>query len=302
MELLSPRRAARAFGVSESSLKRWCDDGLIPTVRTAGGHRRLAAPDLLHFARQQGRPLVAPSMLGLPHVRRNSAAGLQDARPQFVDALLAGDESRARQIVVDLYLAKHSPAVICDELIARAFQDIGDRWACREADVYQERRGCEIVLRVLYELRRLQPRDSGRPTALCATIEGDHYLLPPAMAETVLHAAGYEAMPLGNNIPLGSLANAVRQLRPRVLCLSVSSIADEAELIAGVNHLAKTCEEQGTALVVGGRALTAGLRTKLTYAAYCDTMQQLASLAGVLIGRKRRSSRSQNRRRGEARG
>ena len=36
-ELVSPKQVAHAMGVSESSLKRWCDQGLIPTVRTAAG-------------------------------------------------------------------------------------------------------------------------------------------------------------------------------------------------------------------------------------------------------------------------
>ena len=48
-QLLSPKQVARALGVSESSLKRWCDKGLIPTERTAGGHRRLPLAGVLDF-------------------------------------------------------------------------------------------------------------------------------------------------------------------------------------------------------------------------------------------------------------
>jgi predicted site-specific integrase-resolvase len=29
--LLTPKQVARAIGVSESSLKRWCDKGVLPT-------------------------------------------------------------------------------------------------------------------------------------------------------------------------------------------------------------------------------------------------------------------------------
>ncbi|MCE9607069.1 MAG: B12-binding domain-containing protein [Planctomycetia bacterium] len=292
MDLISPSRAARAFGVSESSLKRWCDDGLIPVVRTAGGHRKLAASDLLQFAREQKRPLAAPDVLGLPALRERSAAGLHRLRPEFTKALLAGDERRALQIVLDLFVADHSPAVICDEVIAGAFREIGERWSCREAEVYQERRGCEIVIRILYELRRLLPASSSSRTALCATLNGDHYLLPPAMAETVLLTAGFHAVSLGHHIPTASLTSAVERIRPEVLCLCVSSVADEHEFVADIDLLAKACERRRTALVVGGRALNESLRTRLNYAAYCDTMRQLETLARVLIGKRPRRTKS----------
>lgn len=292
MELISPSRAARAFGVSESSLKRWCDDGLIPVARTAGGHRKLAPSDLIRFARERNRPLAAPDVLGLPAVRERSAAGLQLLRPKFTKALLAGDERRALQVVLELFLAEHSPAVICDELIAGAFHEIGELWSCREAEIYQERRACEIVTRILYELRRWLPASSSSQTALCATLIGDHYLLPPAMAETVLLGAGFRAVLLGHHIPTESLAGAVERLQPEVLCLCVSSVADEREFAAGIDVLARACERQRTALVVGGRALNESLRTRLTYAAYCDTMRQLEALAKVLIGKSPRRTKS----------
>ena len=64
-ELLSPKQVAQALGVSESSLKRWCDQGLIATIRTGGGHRRLALPDVLRFIRDGEHRLVSPEALGL---------------------------------------------------------------------------------------------------------------------------------------------------------------------------------------------------------------------------------------------
>ncbi len=63
---LTPRQVARAMGVSEASLKRWCDRDLIPSVRTAGGHRRLELGGVLQYLRESGRPLPAPEVLGLP--------------------------------------------------------------------------------------------------------------------------------------------------------------------------------------------------------------------------------------------
>ncbi|OYW17913.1 MAG: hypothetical protein B7Z55_11620, partial [Planctomycetales bacterium 12-60-4] len=69
-ELLTPKQVAVAIGVSESSLKRWCDRGILPTVRTAGGHRRIPTSGVLKFLQQSGHPLVQPEVLGLPRLDR----------------------------------------------------------------------------------------------------------------------------------------------------------------------------------------------------------------------------------------
>ena len=46
---LSPRQLAVAIGVSESSLKRWADDGRLAVERTAGGHRRIPLPEAVRW-------------------------------------------------------------------------------------------------------------------------------------------------------------------------------------------------------------------------------------------------------------
>lgn len=282
LDLISPRQAARAIGVSESSLKRWCDRGLIATVRTAGGHRKLATPDVVRFVREHQHRIVTPEVLGLPPTSEGAELGLTRGGSLLAEALLVGDEESARRIVFDLYLARHSISAIGDAVIAQAFRVIGDRWACNEADIYQERRGCEIVLRVLHELRQAQQVRPDAWRAIGATFTGDFYSLPLTMTETVLRSVGYQATMLGTSIPIESLIKAVRDLRPKLFFASVSHLVDEAKFVADFSQLAEACRGSETALVVGGRALNDGLRPQLAYSAFCDTLQQLESFAAAL--------------------
>ncbi len=283
-ELVSPKQVARAIGVSESSLKRWCDHGLIETVRTAGGHRKMPTTDVLRFIREHGHPLVSPEVLGLPPASEFAELGLTRGQPRMVDALLNGDELLARQIVFDLYLARHPISVICDEVFAAAFREIGDRWACHDADVYQERRSCEICIRILHEVRKIQRIPDGEWTATGGTIEGDHYSLPSAMVELVLRESGFRAMTLGTSIPIPSLIKAVRETKPKLFWLSVSHIPEGFSFIDEFAALSQTCVSAGTALAVGGRALTEDLRQRMTYSAFCDTMQHMEGFARALCG------------------
>ncbi len=281
-DLLTPKHVARAINVSESSIKRWCDKGVIPARYTAGGHRRLAIADVLEFLRAGKYQIVHPEALGLPPTSGQSTRVLSRAREQLVEALIAGDEGRCRQIAIDLYLAEHSISVICDEVFAAAFREIGERWSCGEAEVYQERRGCEITLRVLYELGAILPQPvEAAPQAIGGAASGDQYSLGTTMAELVLRDAKWNAVSLGDNLPFETMSAAIRKHHPKLFWLSCSHIADELEFLSGYGSL---YEEFGmdVAFVVGGYALTEKVRRQMKYSAFCDNMQHLEGFAQTL--------------------
>lgn len=282
-DLVSPKQVARAIGVSESSLKRWCDQKLIKMIRTAGGHRKMSIAEVIRFAQKNNYPIVEPELLGLPPVSRHAELGLTRAVDLLAQALLTGDELLVRQIVFDLVQAGHSINRIADRVLAPAFQTIGERWACHEVDVYQERRGCEMMLRLLFELRRILPPPATEWRAIGGTIAGDQYELPATTAELVLREAGFQATSLGCSLPWPSLVKAARDLQPKLFWLSISHIAPEMNFVTEFANLSQACTEIGTALVVGGRALTPELRQQMSYSAYCDTMQHLATFAETLL-------------------
>ncbi len=242
----------------------------------------MAIAEVLRFVREHNQTLISPEILGLPPVSDHAAGGLTRGSPRLVEALLAGDELLARQIVFDLYLAKHSLSVIFDEVIAAAFREIGSLWACNVADVYQERRGCEITQRIMFDIRRVQEVPEKNWLAIGGTISGDPYALPSAMAEQVLREFGFSATSLGTSIPVPSLIKAVQDTQPKLFWLSVSHLREGLDFASEFAPLSQACAAAGSALVVGGRALTEDLRQRMTYSAYCDTMQHLEGFAKML--------------------
>jgi methanogenic corrinoid protein MtbC1 len=222
--------------------------------------------------------------LGLPPTSGRTDRVVHRAREQLAEALIAGDDGRCRQVAIDLYLAEHSISVICDDVFAAAFREIGDRWACGEAEVYQERRGCEISLRLLHELRTvLPPPPTGAPLAIGGAASGDQYNLGTTMAELVLHDAKWNAVSLGDNLPFETLSAAIREHRPKLFWLSCSHIADESEFLSGYSELYDDFGME-VAFVVGGYALTENIRQRMKYSAFCDNMQHLEGFAQTLRG------------------
>ena len=300
----TPKQVANAIAVSESSVKRWCDKGLIPTHYTAGGHRRIELSGLVPFLKAKKVTLAKPELLGLPSNTGKGIRNIERALEPYLEALVSGDEEQSRRILLDLYLADHPLSEIFDRVIAPVFEKIGELWACGSAEVYQERRacevcmtilrdsgtadgwqerrGCEITRRVIGELRSLVPQPAAdAPVAIGAAPEGDQYNLATNMVELVLRDAGWNAMSLGDNIPLASMGEAIVAQQPRMFWLSCSHLVDADSFVAQYNEL---CEAHGNkvAFVVGGRALSEPIRQRMKHAAFCDTLTHLEALAKTL--------------------
>ncbi len=283
---LTTRQIADALQVSESSVKRWCDRGVIPTIRTAGGHRRIPLTAFMLYLERTNQEVAASLITKLSRqpdtTSEDSPEQDERLREQFRASLEAGDEERAREAMTAFLSREESIAALADDLIARTFAEIGRRWQCGDVEVYQERRSCGICSNVLNEIRRLMPKQfPGAPLAMAAAPEGDQYSLPTQIIDLVLRECGWTSMNLGSNLPLESIAVAVKTHRPKLLCLSISHIDDEATFVERYREFQASLPS-GVCLVLGGRALTDTLRPQLQYTAFCDNMRQLSSLATAM--------------------
>lgn len=276
-EVFSPKDLARVAKVSESSVKRWCDKGLIAAERTGGGHRRLRAADVLAFLRNAVKEPEL-DLLGVGG-RGSERQTDEEVVEALTLALTDGSDEAARHWTTRLFLSNWSVAKICDNAIAEVFRRIGDRWECRSVEVFQERRACGITLRLIEELKAMTARpDPAAPLAIGAAPEGDPYSLPTAMCEAVMHESGWRAQSLGSGIPFASLAAAVEQMRPKLFWLSVSAIEDEPSFLAGWHGFVERCGPD-LVTVIGGRALNEELRRRMPFTIHCDDLQHLQSFA-----------------------
>ena len=284
MSLFTPKQVAQAIGVSESSLKRWCDRGLIATVKTPGGHRKMTAAGVAAFLRERQQPLVRPELLGLPSNAGKTRRVLDRAAEQFHQALAAGDEEVCRQVLVDLFLSEHRLARVFDTVVAPAYQWLGQRWQCRELEVFEERKAVQIGIRILGEIHRLQAEpEVDAPLALGGTWEGDFYQLPTNLAELTLRESGWRATNLGSSLPFPTLEAAMMEHRPRLFWLSVSFVADEDLFVEACSGFLEKAEKLGVVVAMGGRELTERLRQRLRSPSWCNGFQDLEALAARLL-------------------
>jgi excisionase family DNA binding protein len=317
----SPKQVAQSLRVSESSVKRWCDQGAIPTIRTVGGHRRITLSGLNEFLQATERTLADPAALGIdtktseasgealsgsgkvlgdskslgldsktltaagpPPVRRRAVPGdgNEPIQQHFRTALAAGDEQTCIELLEARIAQGWNRAEAAEDLITDAMRALGDAWDCGDLEVYQERRSCTICSRLIYRLRENLPDlPDSAPTAVGAAPESDPYQLPTALVELALREVGWNAINLGCNLPLDSLIQAINDYQPKLVWLSVTHVSDPSRFIREQNKLANSLGD-GVSLIVGGRCLDDRLRPKLKYTAHCDSLRHLTELSSIL--------------------
>jgi excisionase family DNA binding protein len=282
-----------------STVKRWVDEGVIPAHKTAGGHRKLLRAEVIALTRQGDLPcgdLAALSAVS-PGDQLDTHA---NACANLLDALLAGRGAEVSAVIRRAYDSGVAIETIADQLIAPVMAKVGHEWEDTRIDVWQEHRGTQLCGAALHDLKReLEARgERNRPVAIGGTPEGDPYELASLLAQLVLLDAGWEAVNLGPNTPLPNLLNAVRALRPRLVWLSVSHLANAADFIESYQEFYQAAEHAGVAVAIGGQALVDPIRSAIPYTTYGDGLRHLSAFARTLHPRPKRPRRGRPPKRG----
>lgn len=254
--IISTRELADAIDVSESSLKRWADSGLIQVSRTVGGHRRIAIGEAIRFIRATRAPLVRPEVLGLTEL---SPGGEHVASPlPPADRLFAhlheGRANEARGLILSLYLAGQSVAEIADGPVKDAMHRLGELWTHDPAGIYIEHRAVDVCIQSVQYLRQFVEQSEGGELAIGGAPPGDPYMLPSLLSATALAADGWRVINLGPDVPFESLALAADRQAARLVWVSVSTLSDARGVEHGLAELATSLTRCGATLIVGGRA------------------------------------------------
>ncbi len=269
--LLSPKELALAIGVSESTLKRWADEGLVQVSRTAGGHRRIPLPEALRFVRETKATIVRPDLLDLPELAAAQSEVWSGRNPDdaIFEALKEGDSVKARGLILSGYLSGRSLAALCDGPIRESMHRLGDLWKHDELGILIEHRATDIIIQALNQLRSIiKPATAGLGTALGSTpgagaasialggaAEHDPYILPSLMCATLLSEAGYRDINFGPQTPVDVFIRASRQYQPRLVWYTCSVNEPQKIVPAQMIELADTLLAMKGSLIIGGRGI-----------------------------------------------
>lgn len=246
---LTTKDVARLLQVSEATVKRWADDGLLHSSKTAGGHRRFSTHSIASLRREKG---IGPAPAA-PRPQKKSRAANVSSYGSFRELLLGGEEKEAAAFLIHGYMEGQSLAVLFDRTIAEAMHEVGNLWFQGTITVADEHLATRIVISALQKLRGIAvPAESTGMKAICCGIEGDLHELPVHLAEVILENEGWDARNLGPNTPLFSLREMITRQRPQLVCISARSIADLDRATSEYTQLRKLTAKLSAAVAIGG--------------------------------------------------
>lgn len=278
---LTTKEVARLLQVSEATVKRWADDGLLRSNKTVGGHRRFSAHAIASLRREKGiGPASAPPR---PRKKSRAAASLRSSA-SFTELLLRGDEKEATAFLIHAYMEGRSLAGLCDQTITEAMHEVGELWFKGTITVADEHLATRVVLSALQQLRSVVvPAEPTGLKAICCGIEGDLHELPVHLAEMILESEGWDVKNLGANTPLFALRDMVTQQRPQLVCISARTVIDLDRTANEFDRLRKLTDRIGAQVTLGGEVFRdQNLRRRFPADLYATDFHSLSRFAAAI--------------------
>lgn len=238
-DLLTTREAAAMLGVGTSSVKRWADAGMVPCVRTPGGHRRIP------------REAVATLLEGSQHA---SPTDGQDTVDAWVRRLVGGTGAGPVVSQLRAWREQESGWAAVALRLGEVIEEIGRRWQDGSLSVLQEHLASERLARVLTQVAESVQVPASAPHAMLLMAPDDDHTLGLNLLEIVLREAGWQTLWVGRRTPLGALPTFLSTGAVSLVAVSASAHSADADTLSGhAAHLAAICHDAGVRLLFGGR-------------------------------------------------
>lgn len=294
--------AAARLGVTTSTLRSWGTRyGLVPSLRSSGGHRRYSQSDLARLDQVQAAiqagvtpaAAAAAALAGSDRARKPSPAPARSRRGAGpggrvlgvpgADAATRGLARAAGQLDLDgveeivLGRLRERGVVSCwDEMMRPVLMAVGKRWAASGEGIEVEHVLSEAMLGALRRRRAELPAAPERRPVLLASAPNDQHTLALHVLAVGLAERRCPARVIGAHVPLTALATAVRRTRPAAVFVScvVTAGADPHALVSALPRT-----RPATLIVVGGSGWPEDLPSGLHFAA--GLSEALDLLAGA---------------------
>ena len=281
LKCLTTKEVARLCRVSDATIKRWDDAGLLHSERTSGRHRRFRAEEVVRFQREQELGLKQchgdESVIMTTNRRRENK---KHSNLSCFHSLMAGCEESISNILIEAHLDGKPLTEIFDEIVCSAMRRIGELWYNGEISVTQEHLATRVAHNAVYKLRSLLPVPKmNNELAICCAMEGDFHELPTHLAQITLENEGWEVINFGANTPLYCLAEEVLQHSPEMICLSATLMNDVERLSRDYKSFTEQISKLKIPIVLGGRAFNDEcIRTRFPADYYVRSFSEVAEL------------------------
>ncbi len=268
------------WNVSETTVKRWADAGLLKCFRTPGGHRKFKLDDISEF--QASRGFVATGVLTKqdwedPDVENFVNQQNRDKLRELTLYLAVQNQvRRIRELLDRLYIRGLELADLYDNLLLPVADSIEEQLRTKKLSLGQHHLGCKnLESAVAYFYPRIVRRRANGKTALCASPDPEPCVLTEGVGR-VLESEGWDCLNLGARTPFQAMAEMVKDEPVNLVCICSVRTRLDASSKSDFEALCATAETFRIPIVLTGPGFAKlGLRDSLPSHEYFSNLVSL---------------------------
>lgn len=245
--LLTSTEAAELLGVGPTSVKRWADDGRLPSIKTPGKHRR--------FERHAVERFLAKSRLDT----------CESKAAEWVSLFLTEHREHSLQAALLQRRAELGSWWKVANELGESLVLLGVGWKEGRVGIVQEHLASERFSRALNMVSHSLPLARKAPRALLVSADGDDHTLGLSLTELCLRELGLETLWIGRNTPTDVLVEHLKHHVFEVVAVSASLSSKKTKLQEQLPTIESACAPKGK-LLLGGLGpwplSTSGIRIK----------------------------------------
>ena len=246
-DLMTTQEVAQLLGVGPTAVKRWADEGLLPCIKTAGGHRRILRADAEKFMRgglaSQAPAEVSPLPAENPEMER------------WLEILVSEDLSYALEGLLLTERARRGSWAAVADHVGQVMEQVGLCWSRGEWTVLQEHLASERLVRSLLKAGETLELPYRAPKALLVAPDGEDHTLGLSLLEIVVRECGWKTVWAGRRTPVEELTAMILEGKVDLVASSATAYLNDPQSLSDwVEKVGGACQKARIQLVVGGRA------------------------------------------------
>ncbi|HKK11151.1 MAG TPA: cobalamin-dependent protein [Bacteroidales bacterium] len=187
----------------------------------------------------------------------DSSNPLRDVLESYLQALLAADRHKARDVVFKAL----DDGVTVKDIYLNVFQpsqyEIGRLWQATEISVAKEHFASAATQQIMSQLySRIFSIERIGKKMVAANVGGDLHEMGIRMVADFFEMEGWDTYFLGANTPLSSMLDSIKEFSPKLLALSASMPFHRTRMRDFVSQVKK--EAPAVHIMIGGRAVKGG--------------------------------------------
>ena len=261
--ILSTADVARLFNVTETTVKRWANEGTLKCMKTPGGHRKFEMKHVVEFAQSLNfEPIGTLSLTEEDTLAERIQIAILSRdfnvlKNAYVEKALASGMKGLFDYFSYLYQHKIQLWELFDLIISPGMTEIGERWAKGELDVNAEHRASYETLEALAKLQtqiNMKQKKNGL-RVVCACPGEEQHDIGLRCSSYVFEAEGWLTHYFGARTPYESILNGVKTLKPAAICLSITMESADKHEIQQLRELLKELHKLQPKILIGGKAV-----------------------------------------------